>query len=282
MPTIVVDEPGAQGCIGGFLLDRIDGRVNPIALVLCGCTEARHEFESRHLGDVGRLDVERLRVQACLHHFGCGTLFGQFVDIAELAHASQHVAAALGGRFRVVDRVVARGRLRHTRERGGFGERQLVERLAEVQVGRSGDAIGALAEGDDVQIEPEDLLLGELTFDAVGEEHLLTLAPPRSIVGEEEILRGLLRDGARAFEPVAGNEIDDDRAQDALIVEPGMLEEAVILGSDEGLLDQFRDLLVAHRVAALLADLCDDLAVARVDPQRHLQLDPPHRLDARQ
>ena len=45
-----------------------------------------------------------------------------------------------------------------------------IERLAEESLRRSGDAIGALPEEDHVEIEPEDLLLGELALHAIGDE----------------------------------------------------------------------------------------------------------------
>ncbi len=62
------------------------------------------------------------------------------------------------------DRVVKRGRLRNPGERGGLGDGQLVQALAEERLRGGGDAVGALAEEDDVQIELEDLLLGELVI----------------------------------------------------------------------------------------------------------------------
>ena len=43
-----------------------------------------------------------------------------------------------------------------------------------------------------------------------------------------------------------------------------MLEEAVVFGGDERLAHDQRDLFVLHRVAALLADLRDQIAAERV------------------
>ena len=56
----------------------------------------------------------------------------------------------------------ARRRLRHARERRHLGQRQLVHGLAVNRSLGGGDAIGALAEADDVQVQAEDLGLGEL------------------------------------------------------------------------------------------------------------------------
>ena len=54
-----------------------------------------------------------------------------------------------------------------------------------------------------------------------------------------------------------------------------MLEEAVVLGGEEGLHHDLGDLPVGNRQAPLLADLADQAAVAAVHPQRHLQLQLP-------
>jgi hypothetical protein len=44
---------------------------------------------------------------------------------------------------------------------GRFGHRELVQRLAEEGLGGGRNAVGALAEEDDIQIEPENLLFGD-------------------------------------------------------------------------------------------------------------------------
>ena len=52
-----------------------------------------------------------------------------------------------------------------------------------------------------------------------------------------------------------------------------MLEETVVLRGEERVPHELRNLFVGDRIAALLADLRDQLAVARVDAQRHRKLD---------
>ncbi len=68
-------------------------------------------------------------------------------------------------------------------------------------------------------------------------------------------------------------------AHHAEVVDAVVLEEALVLGGQEGVLYQLRDLVVGDRDAPLLADLRDQRAAARVDAQGHLQLHVAHRLD---
>ena len=54
-----------------------------------------------------------------------------------------------------------------------FGD--LGERLAEVGLGGGGEAVGPLAEEDLVDVDLEDLVLGEARFDLEGEQCLVDL-----------------------------------------------------------------------------------------------------------
>ena len=81
------------------------------------------------------------------------------VDVSELAHAAQHVTAALGGARGIGDRVEIRRRLRDARERRGLADREVVELLAEVGFRGGRHAIGALPEEDHVEIQRENFLL---------------------------------------------------------------------------------------------------------------------------
>ena len=97
-------------------------------------------------------------------------------DVAVLDHAVDHPVAALDGALRVAERVVVVRRLGQRGEIGRLGERQLVHRLVEIVERRRGDAIGAEAEEDLVEIELEDLVLGVGLLDAEREDRFLDLA----------------------------------------------------------------------------------------------------------
>jgi DNA polymerase III epsilon subunit-like protein len=72
------------------------------------------------------------------------------------------------------------------------------------------------------------------------------------------------------------------RPHHAAIVDAAVLEEVLVLGREEGFAHQRRDILVLDRNAAPLTDLLNQLAVARVDPQRYLRWPGTHRGHARQ
>ncbi len=89
-------------------------------------------------------------------------------------------------------------------------------------------------------------------------------------------------DGAAALGLGAGGGEAQQGAADADRIDPAVLEEACILGREEGVDHQGRDVVVGHRTAALDTELGDQAAVAAEDPQRLLELDLTQTLHTRQ
>jgi hypothetical protein len=197
------------------------------------------------------------------------------------ASTSQYILATLRGTLRIGDRVVERRPLRYPRQGGGFTERKVIELLAEVGLRGRGHAVGALAEEDHVEIQRENFLLGEFAFQPVGDEGFLQFAANRLLLREESAARRLHGDCAAAL-CLARRDVHEQAAQDAVPVETMVFEKSVVLGRDERLAHDQRDLLVLDRVAALLADLGDQVAGTRVHAQRHRQLVVFHRGNRRQ
>jgi hypothetical protein len=234
---------------------------------------------AHHLGDVGRFQLDLRLVRAGMRRPRRARRFLRGGDEAGLAHALQHVVAADD---------VARGLMIGFAEEGNLGvaasgrrlgQAQLVERLAEVVLGRRRHAVGAVAEEDLVEVQLEDLVLGQLALHLQRQQHLHHLAAVAVFGAEVEVLRDLLGDGAAAGHArVVGGGQQPDRAADAAEIQALVLVEARVLDGDEGLLDVQRDLLDLDRVAARLAELCDEHAVARIDAQGHLQGDMPQLL----
>ena len=65
------------------------------------------------------------------------------------------------------------------------------------------DAVGAAAEIDAVQVELEDLVLGEAPFEREGEDPFADLAAEAAVVGEEDVAGELLGDGRAALPPAS-------------------------------------------------------------------------------
>ena len=215
------------------------------------------------------------------NYFMRSGLGGGCVDESELDHPAQHVFAPVGSALRIADRIVFRRPLRHACQRGSLAQREIVELLAEIGFRGGGDAVGALPEEDHVEIQRENFFLGEITLQPVGDERLLQLAHHGFFLREERAARGLHRDRAAALRFSRGD-IDEQTAQDSLPVEAVMLEEAVVLRGNECLAHHERNLFVLDRVAALLTDLRDEIAGARVHAQRHRELVVLHRRHGRQ
>ena len=82
-----------------------------------------------------------------------------------------------------------------------------MHRLVEIEQRRGGDAIGAEAEIDLVEIEFEDLVLRIGALDAQRQQRFLDLALERHLVGQQEVLGDLLGDGRGALRAAAAAEV---------------------------------------------------------------------------
>src|SRR3546814_8806257 len=68
---------------------------------------------------------------------------------------------------------------------------------------------------DAVQVELEDLVLGEALLERHRQDRLLHLAAEGAVVGEKDIAGELLGDGRSALYPAAAVDADLERASDA-------------------------------------------------------------------
>lgn len=95
-------------------------------------------------------------------------------------------------------------------------------------------------------------------FDLAAERALRDFGSP---LGQKRFCH-LLGDRASALNDVTRAEVGDARADDRGDVDPGVLEELVILGGDKRLDDNLRDLFVRNDVATLLVELANLLVLA--------------------
>ena len=141
----------------------------------------------------------------------------------------------ISGLLLAPERMIVVGPLRKRGEVGDLLDREILQLLVEVAEARRGDAIGANAEIDLVEIQLEDLVLRVGTLDADGEDSLLELALHRALAAEQEVLGDLLGDRrATLGTPVVtldlGLDDFEDGTRDALEVDAAMLVEAAVLG----------------------------------------------------
>ena len=165
--------------------------------------------------------------------------------------------------------------LRQRGEIGGLRARQLVHRLVEIEQRRRGHAIGADAEIDFVEIEFEDLLLGEGPLDLHREKGFLELARKRQLIRQEEVLRHLLGDGRGALRTPSAAVvlyIGYERARDAGEVDPVMLVEVFVFGRYEGVEDELGHGLDRNIQAPFLGIFREQRTVRRMDSRHDRRL----------
>ena len=268
---VILEQRLAQRRVRRALELAVEGRVDLVSGGVHVIPVRLFHVRTDHFRDVGRFDLDREPVDLRGDRRIAGGVVLVLRDVAELQHAPEHVVAAHDRLLRIGDGVEPRRRLGQSRDHRELGERELRDGHPVVDLRRGPDTVGALAEKDLVDVELEDLVLGELTLDLQGEEDFVELADVRLLPAEEEVPGHLHGDGAAPRPLLPGtNEVQHGPGQ-ALPVDPGVLEEPIILACENRLDQSFRDFVEAQRLAALLAELGEELVVAGVDAQGDLQ-----------
>ena len=110
------------------------------------------------------------------------------------------------------------------------------------------------------------------------EQDLVDLAGVGLLAGEEEVAGHLHRDRAGALPAAAGEEVAKRGAQRCRGVHAACSKKRVVLGREDRVLHDSRDVPDAHEAAPLLAEFADQHAIGRVDPQRDLRPVVGHRV----
>ena len=268
---IVVQDAGAHRLVGGVLLFGGDGGIDvQAARVGIGTVLVINQL-AHHFTHVFGVHVVTVG-GALQHEFG---VFG-FVslllrDEAGLDHAVQDVELAHAGPARVHDRVVERGGLGQAGQHGGFGQVDLLQRLAEVGFGSGSKAVGAVAQEDLVHVDLEDLVLAEIALQLERQHHLVDLACEGLFGREVDVARHLHGDGGSALAACLA-EVGQAGTHHADIVDAVVLVEARILDGQHGILHDGRNFVERHVTAAFFTEFVDQIAFGRVDAQRQLGL----------
>ena len=181
---------------------------------------------------------------------------------AALHHIGQHFIGAGASGGKVDMRRIFGGRLEQAREHRRLGKRQILDALAEIEVGRGGDAECAAAHIGAVEIELQDLLLGQVRLEPEREKGLLDLALDGALVGQEQVLGELLGDRGPALDHRIGADILLHRPDQAEEIDAEMLEEAPVLRRQHRLDDLVRHLVDRDGIALDDPALPDLVAVA--------------------
>ncbi len=276
-------QPFAQGVLGPLLRFAVEGGedlqaalVEQVVAVLGFQVLARVLGEivgQRHGAGVGRLlrQPHRQRLLVLLD-----------ADQLEQHHLQQHVIAPLEHVLRPLeDRVDAVGVGDDAGDQGRFGDVDPANRLAEIVAGRGLDAVDAAAEEDLVAVEGHDLVFGVLLLDLDGQQHLAQLARQGELGGEEEAAGQLLGDRAAAA-PLLAQQHAADGADGAAEVDPPVGIELVVLGGDDRLLQDRRDVVAADDDALLDGEVLDGRVLVVVEGGHDHRLDVLQVLDLRE
>ena len=181
----------------------------------------------------------------------------------------QHVSLALLGPLGVEIRVIAAGGLGDARQDGRLRQVQVFHVLGEVLLGRRLHPIGPVTQEDVVQIDAENLFLGHVIVDAVGQHRFPDFPGEALLRGQEDALHHLLGDGAAALDHLAGLQVAEKGPDDAGDVHPRVLEEAGVLRGHKGQDQVPGQPAVGHLDPALRVELPDALAVPGEDLGDH-------------
>ena len=285
LPSVELRELALEDALGRALHARVQRGEDPQALgaqvgfVVVAPQLPVNEVEE---GRVGRsahrcllVDAEaggpRLRV---LLHRGEAPVLG----------LAQHEVSPLERALRIAERVVECRALHHAHEERALGEREVLDRLAEVvergEAHAVDRAVAVLAKVDFVQIRLEDLVLVVVDFQQHRHEELGDLARERTLGREEEVLHQLLRQRAAALESLQAEE-RDRRARDAAQVEAVVRVEIAVLVRDQRLHQVLWHLGEPHQHAVLVVRGIDSADGQRLQA-RERQVPPfgvLHRLD---
>ena len=175
----------------------------------------------------------------------------------------------------MTDRVKACRAVDDSGQQGRLIERQLVEGFVEIiERGRSG-SIGALAEINLVEIELENLVLGEGALDTTRQHHFLHLAFQSLRRRQQEVFGHLLGNRRGPLEAFTQNDMTDigkGRTDNTAEIQSAMLVKILVLGRNEGLDQALGNVFDGHEHTMLAGILGDQATIAGMDTAHHRRL----------
>jgi hypothetical protein len=276
---VVLEQRRAERPVRIALQSAIDGRHDAVAPARGVGTIAGDHLGPHHLGYVRSIKFHGWHVQLRLNGRGQGGCVFGLVDKIEFKHAPEDVSAAFLGPARVRNRVQLGRGLGNARQRCCLGHGQAIQALAEIHFCRRRHPVSPLTKKDLVQVEGENVLLGESLLDLQGQKEFLGLADEGPLRREKISPCQLLGYRAAALGPLPREQEVRAGPYQSLVVKPGVFKEAVIFGREYRVHYHFGDVGVPDRDPAELTKLGNETPVTGIDPERHLEGDVPHAVD---
>ena len=273
LAAVVIQKAAPDGLVRCLLVGLANGRVDAKALGVGLLRVLVVDRLTHHFGQEFAVEPCKIVDLATYVQGGLGRLFLLLVgDVSQFPHAAQHVLLALARALRISNRVVSRRRFRQPGKYRCLPQSQLVERLAEVDLGCRRKPVGALPQVYLIDVELEDLVLREVVLDFERQQRFIELARKRFLGGKEEIPGHLHGDRACALFASPLGEVGVGRAGDAEVVDSRVLIKPFVLRSKDRVLELLRNLLDRNERAALLAELADLRTLRGVNPHGYLGL----------
>ena len=149
---------------------------------------------------------------------------------------------------------------RRLRER--HGARRFPEQVARHRL----DAVDAAAQIDSIEIQLEDLRLGQLLLEQHREHGFLSLARRGALVREEQRARELLGQRAPTLQAIRAAHVPPHGPPQPDGIDPEMMVEAMILGRDHRVLEIRGDVVERH-VTTLLVHPEPGAAIGGIEPR---------------
>ena len=127
----------------------------------------------RHFGYIQRVLVDCHAVALIVQLFAQSRFPLGRRNHVELDHIVENVFLAQFGTLGIHNRIKGRGRFGQTGQNGGFAQRQILYRFVEIDSGRGGKTIGALAEINLVEVKLENLVFGQVLLDFVSQKRFV-------------------------------------------------------------------------------------------------------------
>ena len=178
-----------------------------------------------------------------------------------LHHVGEHVIGARPRRRQIDMRGIFGRRLEQAGQHRGFRQRHLGDVLAEIELRGGCCAKRAAAHIGAVEIEREDLLFGEIGLQPQCQISFLDLALDGALIGEEEVLRQLLRQRRAALNDRPRLGILRHGAGKADEIDAKVIEEAPVFRRQNRLDQMVRQLIDRNGVFMDDAAMADHVAV---------------------
>ncbi len=201
------------------------------------------QITSHFLYKIRRQRIEIMRqIQLQWRVARFGSLAGS--DLAILEHRIDDQIAAAQRTLGMNNRRIINRRLGQSRDQGRLFQRELFGRLAEIKLRRRLESVNPVPEIDLVCVQSEDLVLGKSPLDLDGQQRFLNLAMKRSIGGKKKIARQLHGERGGALYLAAGFDVAVSRSRDAPHIDPQVTIEVFVLGGNQGIAENLREILV--------------------------------------